>query len=142
MKIQLAALAAVSLGVAAFSQPSRTGFRPVPARPSFEGHFGLPLPATVKVIHYYGEDMPMDPSFAWELGPFTDTFLTRLVKKADLKRSPKGARPSAHTYRWPAWWKKARIEALPEVYYKDEGGLRRVWVDRPRKRLYVEWVNL
>lgn len=126
--------------------PSRTGVpptpAPMPARPAFAAHFNVQLPASVRVYHYYGEAGPMDPSFAWELGPLDPKLIQRCAKHVGLLRTVK-SRPSEHTYTWGSWWNKTAIQKLPEVYFHEGApGLIRIWVDRPHKRTWVEWVNL
>jgi hypothetical protein len=116
--------------------------KPMPARPAFEAHFNVQLPASVRVYHYYGEAGPMDPSFAWELGPLDPKVIQRCAKHVGLRRAVK-SRPSEHTYTWPSWWNNAAIQKLPEVYFHEGApGLIRIWVDGPHKRTWVEWVNL
>jgi hypothetical protein len=118
------------------------GIAPVPPEESFSRSFSTPIPKNVRVAHYYGDAFGMDPSFAWELSPIDDALLKRMLKNARLKPATRTERPGGHTFHWPAWWNKERIERLPEVYYRDDGVLVRVWVDRRAKRLFVEYVNL
>lgn len=116
--------------------------KPMPARPAFEAHFNVRLPASVRVYHYYGEAMGMDPSFAWELGPLDPKLIQRCAKHVGLQRSVK-SRPTEHTVNWGLWWNKAAIQKLPEVYFHEGApGLIRIWVDRAHKRTWVEWVNI
>lgn len=103
--------------------------------------YKAPLPARVKVVHYRADTMGMDPSFAWELAPIDEAYLKKLITGGGLKAPPAGERPSSANYRWPAWWNTQRVEALPECYFDDSGGLRRVWVDRKNNRLFVEFVG-
>lgn len=124
-------------GTAAVRRPT-----PMPARPAFAAHFDVELPASVRVYRYYGEAGPMDPSFAWELGPLDPKLIERCAKRVGLQRAVK-SRPAEHTLTWGPWWNKAGIQKLPEVYFHEGApGLIRIWVDRPHKRTWVEWVNL
>jgi len=85
--------------------------------------------------------MGMDPSFAWVLSPIDDAYLKQMIKATGLKAPAAGQRPSSARYGFPRWWSHDRIEALPEVYFDDGQGLRRIWVDRENDRLYVEFVG-
>jgi hypothetical protein len=105
------------------------------------GLYGEAPPAGVSTVRYYGESMGMDPSFAWVLEPIDNAYLKRLVASQGLKAPPAGVRPSSARYAFPSWWDHDRIEALPEVYFDDSQGLRRIWVDREDDRLYIEFVG-
>ncbi|MEW4568730.1 hypothetical protein AB1L88_12765 [Tautonia sp. JC769] len=106
-----------------------------------EGLFGAAPPATVRIVHYYGESRGMDPSFAWVLEPIDNAYLNRLIAARGLAAPPPGDRPMSARYAFPSWWDHDRIEALPEVYFDDSPGLSRIWVDRPNGRLYIEFVG-
>lgn len=112
-----------------------------PATETLEGLYGEAPPADVKILHYYGEGIGLDPTFAWVLSPIDDAYLKRLIQNKSLKAPPAGDRPPPARYAFPHWWDYDQIEALPEVYFNDGEGLRRIWVDRKRGRLYIEFIG-
>lgn len=134
-------LAGSFAGQAASSQQRPTLPPPMPAGPSFHSHFQIQLPKTVKVLHYYGDSIGMDPSFAWHLGSVEDRFLRQFVRSAKLTKRPAGRKLSTFTTNWGSWWNAKRIEQLPEVYYSDGGCFVRAWYDRKSKELWVEFIN-
>lgn len=114
-----------------------------PPASTLEGLYGAAPPANVRVVHYYGEAFGMDPTFAWVLSPVDDAYLKTLIGARGLKAPAAGTRPPDARYNFPGWWDHDRIEALPEVYFNDagEGGLRRIWVDRKRGLMYIEFIG-
>ncbi|WP_169978388.1 hypothetical protein [Tautonia rosea] len=106
-----------------------------------EGLFGEATPATVRIVHYHGETWGMDPSFAWVLQPIDNAYLKRLIAAKGLQTPPAGDRPASVRYAFPSWWDHDRIEALPEVYFDDSQGLRRIWVDRSNNQLFIEFIG-
>ncbi|WP_165232017.1 hypothetical protein [Aquisphaera insulae] len=106
-----------------------------------QGLYGAPPPPAVKIVHFYGDRFGMDPSFAWVLSPVDDTYLKTLIKTKGLKTPAPGEKPTMVRYGFPSWWDHDRIEALSELYFDDNEGLRRIWVDRDGGRLYVEFIG-
>lgn len=106
----------------------------------FLGLFGVAIPPNVKVARYYGDPMPMDPSFAWQLEPLDNTFLKQVVQNQALTKAGANDRPVLF-YKWPKWWNDTYVQALPEVYYKEGPGLYRIWVDRAKERMFVEFIG-
>src|SRR4051812_10377994 len=97
----VAALMLLLLATSRIAAPPRTpGFKPYTAAETFEMHFGTPLPKKVRVLHYYGEDLGMDPSFAWELTPVDDALLKKVAKNAGLRKATPTARPNPADYNW------------------------------------------
>lgn len=137
----LAGLGALLLATGLAAQPQRLVPKTYTAAQTFEMHFNTPLPKKVRVVHYYGESWGMDPSFAWVLTPVDDSLLKKLVKKAGLRKAAPGAKPNPNVYGWPAWWNKRHVGGLNEVYFRENQGLVRIWVDRPAKQLLIEWIN-
>jgi hypothetical protein len=98
-------------------------------------------PSNVRVVHFESDAMGMDPSFAWELAPIDDAYLKKVIGAAGLKAPAPGVRPASTNHSWPAWWNAKLIEALPECYFDDANGLRRIWVDRKGNRLFIEFAG-
>jgi hypothetical protein len=63
-----------------------------------------------------------------------------VVASQALTKAGKDDRPGG-VYQWPRWWDPTYVEALPEVYYGESSGLKRVWVDRTKGRMYVEFIG-
>ena len=119
---------------------SGCGFGVADSHDVFQSLYGIPIPPNVKVAHYYGETLGMDPSFAWQLEPLDNPFLKQVVQSQALTRAGKDDRPGP-VYKWPRWWNDTYIQALPEVYYKEGSGLYRIWVDRAKERMFVEFIG-
>lgn len=107
----------------------------------FKSVFDVAIPSGVRVVHFCGDAIPMDPSFAWELAPIDENLLRAVIAKMGMKRATATERPPQTTYEWPSWWKKSSIEAIPEAYFNATGKLYTVWVDRAANRMYVEFIN-
>ncbi len=134
---------ALFAGGSAAAQQKMPEWKPPTAAETFEMHFDCKVPTKVHIAHYYGESAGMDPSFAWDLSPIDSKFLALLISKAKLKPSTSSNRPALAEYRWPSWWNRKQIDALPEVYFSDaSSGLVRVHVSRRSQHVYIEFINL
>jgi hypothetical protein len=107
-----------------------------------QNEFKTSLPKGVRVVHYRADTLGMDPSFAWELAPIDEAFLTSLVTGGGLTRATPDNPAARTTYSWPAWWADDRLHALPEIYHAEGSALKRVFVDRERNRLFIEFLGL
>ncbi|MFO0890309.1 MAG: hypothetical protein U0790_14350 [Isosphaeraceae bacterium] len=116
----------------------------VPPGTSLNNHYHTPLPAGVKVLHYYS-DAYKDPQFLWVLEPVEEDFLKKLIAGAKLQPAPEGQPPARLGVSLAPWWDAGTIETIPEVYFRDpdpsDGSYYRVWVDRKNNRLYVLFMN-
>ena len=103
--------------------------------------FGVERPAHVTVDHYDTAILARDGWDIWVVSPVDDAFLRDVVKTARLARRQQGEpEVTGLVSDWPAWWRPARIEALPEAYEREDDAEHwRVWVDRRENRLYLQW---
>ena len=103
--------------------------------------FGVERPAHVRIEHYDTAILNREGWDIWVMSPVDDAFLARTVTSARLARwQPGEPAVLGLSSGWPSWWPQDSIEALPEVYHREDGtGDWRVWVDRRQNRLYLQW---
>ena len=104
--------------------------------------FGARPPASVQVVNYKADILFLDPSFAWELAPIDDPFLQAMIAARKLMAPVQGEPAPSSGMTWNLrWWDQQALDRLSEVYYNDDSNGLRVWVDRQKDRMFIEFAG-
>ena len=127
------------LGVLCLSMMGCTQVNP---QSTFEELLKVRPPESVKITNFSADILFLDPSFAWELSPIDEALLKSLIEKNQLKTSSVGETIPASGTTWKlSWWDQKRLDSLPEAYFDDSSNGLRIWVDRTKNRLYIEFAG-